>query len=282
MNWFILTLISAITLSIATLLQRVLMKEEKSDPIAYSIVFQLMCATLVVIFAFFNGFILPPIGNLIPNLILEAILYAGSILYLFKALKTIQVAQVTILSSTSAFWSIIASVIFLGESFNLTQVIGSILIFSAVVFVSQNNLNLSFRKGSIYALGSAFCFGVALVNDRFILQSSDAFSYLAIAFLLPGILLAAIKPKALIKAKVFLESKKLKRMSLLAVFYSASSTSTYLAFQAGGKASQIASLSKSSIIITIFLAAMFLGERSDLKRKLISAFIVIVGVLLLK
>lgn len=282
MNWFILTLISIVTLSVANLLQRVLMKEEKSDPIAYSIVFQITCAVLVAIFAFGKGFVIPPINNLAPNFILEAVLYAGSILFLFKALKTTQVSQVAIISTTSAFWSIIAGVIFLGESLTLTQIIGSILIFSAVVFVSQSNINSSFRKGSLYALGSAFCFGVALVNDRFILQSSDAFSYLAIAFLLPGVLLTIIKPKALIKSRVFLEYKKLKRMSLLAIFYSGSALTTYLAFQAGGTASQIAPLSKSSIIITIFLAAMFLGERSNLARKLVSAFIVIVGVLLLR
>lgn len=281
MNWFIFTLISVVTLSVANLLQRVLMKKEDSDPIAYSIVFQLMCAALVAIFAFGNGFELPPIKNLIPNLILETIFYAGSILFLFKGLKTVQVSQATILSSTSIFWAIIGGVLFLGESFNIVKVVGSFLILGAIAFVSQDNFKISFQKGNMYVLIASFCFGIALVNDRYILQYSDALSYLSIAFLLPGILLAAIKPKALIKAKVFLESKKLKTMGLLAIFYSAAALTTYLAFQAGGKASQVAPIGQSKTILTILLAAMFLGERAELTRKLISAFIVIVGVLLL-
>jgi len=282
MNWFTLTIISVITLSVATLLQKILIKEDKSDPIAYSIVFQLMCAVLVAIFAINKGFTLPAVKNLAPYFILEAVLYAGSIVFFFKALKTTEVSQVTILSATSAFWAIVGGILFLGESFSLVKVVGSIIIFGSVVLASGKNFKISFGKSNIYILVSSFCFGLGLVNDRFILQSSDPLSYLAIAFFLPGIFLAIISPRSLQKVKVFFNRRKLINMFLLAVFYSISALATYLAFKAGGNASQVVPVTKSQIILTVILAAIFLGERDDLLRKLVGAFTVIVGVLMLR
>ncbi len=92
MVWFFYAIISIITISFASLFQKVLMKDEESDPVSYSIVFQLLGALMAGAFAFFKGFEMLPIKAYPFNFLLEAILYAFGILLTFKALKTIEVS----------------------------------------------------------------------------------------------------------------------------------------------------------------------------------------------
>ena len=51
MTWQVLTSISILTTSAATLLQRVLTKKESSDPYAYSVLFQLLIGLGILFFA---------------------------------------------------------------------------------------------------------------------------------------------------------------------------------------------------------------------------------------
>ncbi|OGM59560.1 hypothetical protein A3A75_05935 [Candidatus Woesebacteria bacterium RIFCSPLOWO2_01_FULL_39_10] len=61
MSWFVLALIAIGTTSITTLIARVLMREEESNPIASAIVFQFMLCVFVAIFTFSLGkFAWPP------------------------------------------------------------------------------------------------------------------------------------------------------------------------------------------------------------------------------
>lgn len=285
MNWFILALISITTVSISSLLQKVLMKDEKSDPFVYGFFFQLFCSILIFIFAFSKGFVMPPITNLGLNFFFEAILYAGFTIFLFKALKLIEASEVTILTTTSAFWTILVALLFLGESFSMIKLLGVLLILIAVIFVNQREKQLSFHfnKGSLYALLAALCFGLAFANDAYILQHKvDAVSYTAIAFLLPSIVIVLARPSILSNIKSFLKPALITKVGLLGLFYSISAITAYLAYQAGGNASQLAPISQSRVVLTVILAAFFLNERSHLLKKLFAAILVSIGVLLLR
>lgn len=260
------------------------MREDKSDPFTYGLVFQLVCAILVFLFAFWRGFVMPPVKELGFNLFLEAILYAGSIIFLFKALKLMEASEVTILTATSALWTIVFSLLFLDESFSVTKLIGVIIVLGSVVFVTQKEMRLSFHfnQGSLYALLAAFCFGVAFVNDAYILKRSDAISYTAIAFFLPSLVILLIKPATISKIHIFLKPVLIVKMGLLGVFYSTSAITIYLSYQAGGNASQLAPIGLSRIVLTVVLAALVLNERAHLRKKIVAAVLVSIGILLFR
>src|SRR3989338_9076161 len=97
MSWLTLSIISVVTLAAANLLQRILMKDEASNAVAYSLVFQLTCALLVGLFALTQGFVLPPIQKLSLNFTLTTILYAAGSLLLFRALQTTEASKTTVL-----------------------------------------------------------------------------------------------------------------------------------------------------------------------------------------
>lgn len=282
MTWFLLSIISITAIAIANLFQRILMKDETSNVVAYSLVFELMGASLIGLFAFAQGFIMPPIQELWLNFGLMTILYASGTILLFKALRTTEASKAIILRSSSAFWTIIVALTFLGESFNPVKVLGIGLILGGIVLVSLRKEAARFNKGDLYVLGSALCFGVAFANDTFILRQSDALSYTALAFLLPGLLILAMKPGAIKDTRLFLKPYVLLRMTILVFFSSIATITAYLAYQQGGAASQLAAITQSAVILTVILAAIFLRERSHLPRKFIAAVIATAGVLLIR
>jgi drug/metabolite transporter (DMT)-like permease len=258
------------------------MRDEKSNVVAYSLMFQLICAILIGLFAFARGFVMPSIEELWFNFVLITVLYAVGTLFLFKALQNIEASESVIITSSRALWTIAVALIFLGESFDLVKTIGVILILGSIVLVSLKREVIRFNKGILYALSSAFCYGVAFANDTFILRQSDALSYATLAFLFPGLFTLAIKPRILTEMKTLLNKPVLSRMVLLGLFYSTSAVTIYLAYQRGGTASQLAPISQSVVILTFLLAAIFLSERSQLLRKFAGAITATIGVLLLR
>lgn len=281
MNWLLLSIISVIALAVSNLLQRVLMREEKSNVFAYSLAFLLTCAALVGLFAFVRGFVMPPIQELWFNFVLSTVLYAAGTLFLFRALQNIGASEAAILTSSRALWTIVVALIFLGESFDLLKTLGVVLIIGSITLVSLKKGAVRFNKGTLYALGSAFCYGVAFANDTFILRQSDALSYLTLAFLFTGLIILAMNPRVIKELKTHLNPLVLSKMVLLSLFYSTSGIAIYLAYQQGGTASQLAPINQSVVILTVLFAAIFLGERSQLMRKFAGAIMALAGILLL-
>jgi uncharacterized membrane protein len=67
-----------------------------------------------------------------------------------------------------------------------------------------------------------------------------------------------------------------------AIFYTVAVLTVYGAYQIGRNAAQISSLTQTSTILIVILAAVFLNEKDRLPRKFIAAVLSIIGVVLLK
>lgn len=282
MNWLTYSLISLTLLSISNVLQRVLMKDDKSDAYAYSFVFQMLAAFIIFLFSLIEGFRLPPVAVQPFNYMLMGVLYGLGTVFIFQALRHLESAEVTIITAVRAFVTIVAAVFFLREPFTLVNLAGALLIFSAVVLVTFKKEKFKFNTGVWYSLGMALCYGLAVVNDRFLLTSAvDTVSYVSISFLFPGLFIFAIKPNVLKKLDTFFQPKVFKPMLIMSLLYSLAAISYFTAFAKGATASQAAPIQQSSVILTVLLAAVFLGERGGLAKKLVGAVLVFIGVLLL-
>ena len=282
MDWFTLALISMVSLSLANIFQRVLMKDNNSDPFAYGIVFQFLAAIFIGIFAVINGFVMPPLKEVGIYLLFTGILYAGFVLFILKAYQTSQASEVTLVMTSRVIWTVLGAVLLLGETLTITKLIGISIIIGAIIFVFYEGKKIKYSKGIQYALLAAACFGLGFVNDAFILQKAEAISYTAIAFALPGIMLLLYKPSAILKLKAFANMKLLGKMMLLSIFQSTAALTIYFAYQKGGDASQLGPMGLSVVILTIILAAIFLGERNNVIKKVIAAILVMIGVYLLR
>ncbi len=191
MPWLIYTVISIIAASLIAILQRVSMKDENSDPLPYAIALQFSGALICLAFAFIKGFEMPPIKEYPLNFFLEAMLYAFGSLFSFKALKLIEASEGTVILSFGNVVTIAASAVFLKESLTPQGLLGVALIIISIILVSKLK-GFSVNKGVFYALIAAMFYGLAVVNDAYLLKFSDPTSYTAIAFLLPGLLLSLL------------------------------------------------------------------------------------------
>lgn len=282
MSWFSYTLLAVASFSVFYIFTRVFLREKSSDAISYAIVFNFVCAIIISAVSLKSGFVLPDIKEYYLNFALMAVVYTASQVLVFKASKTIGASDLTIFSSTRVLWTIGTALIFLGESFNVSKIIGTILILFSVVYVSLKKKGISLNKGHLYALAAAMCLGVGFVNDSYILRQADAISYGALAFILPAILTAVVFPSSTLKLSRYLNFGLLLKIFLLGIFYSVGLVASYTAYKSGGDASQIVPIGQSVVIITVILSALFLGERDNLLKKLVAAILVSIGVLLLR
>jgi drug/metabolite transporter (DMT)-like permease len=281
LNWQLLVFISVVTNSVSVLLQKIILKDDKTDSVAFSIVFQIFTGLLILIYSLVRGFSVPDLIPLLPNLVLMTILYGAGNIFIFKALKTSEASQFTIIFATRTIWSIVAAIIFLGEGFTIKQLIGTGLILSSIVLVAWKD-KLRLGKGSLLSLGAAAFFGLAFANDALIVRNFDVPSYMAIAFIVPALAVWAIFPQSTEKMKPMFNKEFLKKLGILGVFYAISALTIFFAYQIGRNAVQIAPLNQTSMILTVILAIIFLKEKSQLTRKLVGVILSFIGILLLR
>lgn len=280
MIWYIFALISVLSISVANIYQRVVMKERESDPLGSAIVFQFLLAAITGVFALWKGFVAPPIYLFPFNFVISAVFYAGGTLALFYAAKRIEASEITIISSLGMIVTILVAIIFLHESFTFIQGIGTIMILLSVFFV-QNKIGISANKGTFFAALGTSLYAVAVVSDTYILKRYDAISYAPVMSVLPGIVLLIIQPRVIYRIKNILSAAYLKNMFLYGFFYGIQSVTYYLALSLGANASRMAPISRSQIILTVILGAIVLHERKHIVIKLLGAVIVTFGILLL-
>lgn len=257
------------------------MKDDKSDPVAYSIVTTLLSGVISLAVAIFIGFQLPPLDiNLIFYLVVSVLWGLGIILY-FKAFQLLESSEVVILGSFRSLITIAVSIVFLSAAFTGQMLLGTILILGSIFLITNLKEGLKFNKGVLYAFAMAFFCGLAVVFDSVNLKNIDPISYLAIINFLIGILILLAFPKKIKQIKIFKDRTFLKKILLLCVFNTAQAVAYYFALSIG-PAAQIAPIGQSQIIITIILGALILRERDHLARKIIAGILVMIGVLLLK
>lgn len=283
MSWQIAIAISVVLSSVSTILQRVLLRENKSDPIAYSALFQIICG--VIIFAF--GFFTSPIGlpnnlwGLLPNLALMLGVYSLGNVLVFKALKAGEVSTFTIIFALRALVTVFVSSLILGEVFRVNQLIGGGLIITAIVLVNLKRASLKFSRADRFALGAAVCFGLANTNDRILLGSFELYTYVSLAFIAPGIFLFLVRPQKIIQTSAIIFSPIIKSIAIRSLIFSVSAVTYFIALgSAASSSSQIAVVGLTSVVLTVVLSAIFLKERENFAIKGVALALTFIGTLL--
>jgi len=284
MSWLLLAFLSALFYSLSTIFQKKLMNNEDSDPIAFTIIFQFTVTLMLILVFILEGISFPNISHIWPNLLINGVLIALGSLSMFKALKYAEASEYTILSTSSTFINLIVATLFLHETLTLYKIIGTLLIaFSIVLVTNKQKLNLSqLHKGHLYSLLSALGFGAAFSNESYIVGQIGVLQNLIIGFFLPGLIILLIKPRSLRYATKLLTKKSLLKIVIFSILYLLGAITIFAAYTNGGDAGKIYGISNSSVIVTVILAAIFLGEKDKPFRKILATLTAFVGVMLLR
>jgi uncharacterized membrane protein len=281
MNWQVLILLSVFTYSVSVLLQRILLKQDKSDPVAFSIVFQLITALFIGGFGVVTHQMqFPDIIPFIPGLVFMTFCYSMGNFFLFSSLKKVEASKFTIIFATRAFFTVIASTIFLREALNISQWFGAVLVFAGVILVSGNIRRFALDREEWYALLAAVFFGLAVTNDRFILKTFPTFPYVFIGFVTPAIGIALMRIRSVMSVPVLFHRATVWKMIILCAVYAVSAMTFFFGLQAAPNSSQVITINLTSVIVIVLLSIVFLKERAQWVRKIIGAALSFVGLLL--
>jgi len=282
MSWQILIGVSVFLYSISVLLQRILLKNEKSEPISFSIFFQFGVAliTAVLVLAVKGKLALPNLSNISWSVLVMTLLYAFANISIFKSLKEIEASRFTVIFSSKTLFAVLGASLVFNENLNVTQWIGALIIILGVVVVSIKNVKLKLGRGDLLAFVAAIFFGLANTNDRFLVKFFDPYSYVVIGFLLPGFLIAILNPGKISKLRIYLNKSMIYKMILLCTIYGLSAVAFFAALQIAPNSSQVFAINAFTGVLTVVFAIIFLKEKDYLSRKILGAILSLIGLLL--
>jgi len=280
-SWQFFIVISVITLSFATILQRILLKNNKTDGVTYSIFFQLLAGIVITIFALIHGFKMPNLLAYLPNVIAMVFLYGFANVCIFKSLSLIEASEFTVLFTTRALWTILGSVVFLGEHFSYVQIVGTALVLGGVIVVSITKKKFKTNKGLFFALIAGLFFGLAFTNDAYLVRHFDVLSYESIAFLLPTVGMLLVYPKTVTKLKELVLPGVFWKLLIFSTLWGTAAVTVFQAYQIGRNAAQLSVLAQTSTILTVVLSILILKETSNLWKKVLGSILAFIGVILI-
>ncbi len=284
MSWFLLAILSVLFYSLATVVQRGLMKDEDNDPVVFMVLFQFLVTAVIAIYFIASRTPFPNISQVWPNLLLNGFLISIASLCMFKSLKLIDVADFTIIGASSTFWGLLTASVFLKESVTIEKIIGTILVTIGIItlVIKKKGFGFNFNLGHLYSLISASAFGIAFTNEVFLVGKIGVMQNLLIGFFLPGLIVLVLFPKSIVKMRSILVPLKLGRILLFSLLYLSGAIAIFAAYSYGGEASKIYPIGKAEVIITTILGVIFLKEYDHPIRKILAVLTTFAGVLLLR
>lgn len=281
MTWQLFTLISVVSLSVSVILQRLLIHKDKTDPIAYVIVFQGIVGVILMVPAVLAGFNLAGISAVALPALVSIILFGlGHIVYA-KTLQHVEASAFSVLFATQAIWTMLLGFILLHESLTALQLLGSLLIFASVGVLAHKLSRVFRERGTMLGLLTGLMFGIAVYAWSYVGRHVDPLSWAAISFVGTTLVVLVLRPRSVRKMKPFLRTKVLWKMLALGATYALGSLTMLLAYKYGSFAI-VSPLRQTSIILTVLLALLLLpAERNHIRRKLIAAVVCTIGVILI-
>ncbi|MCA9495657.1 MAG: EamA family transporter [Nanoarchaeota archaeon] len=278
-SWLIFSIISAFCESIKSILHRKVMITQ--DPYAYALFENIFAA---IIFLFFIN------RSFFPNeFIAWFIVLISSLLWLSLSIiaqfsyKYTKVSIQEPLKQTRIIWVFLFGIIFLSEVASLNKFLGTLLIIIGLVYLSyekKNKFGSLNNKGVLFTLLTAFLFAIVTIVDKYALNYFNAETYGFLVYLFPGIALIIIN-----KSKKNSNILSLIKNFWLIILIVALSSFGFYYFKL--KALELADASlvfpiiRSATILTVLGGIIFLNEKENIVKKIISSLIVFVGILLL-
>jgi transporter family protein len=278
MPWQLLVLVSAFFAAVTTVLQRVFLKDKKTDSVAFAGVYQLLCAVILGTIGVATGnFVITDLSMVWPNVMLSGFLYALGTMFIFLGLKSGEASKFTVIFSSRTLFTILAAFLFLGETMGGNQLIGVFLIIGSILIISFTPDSMSFDKDERYALFAAIAFGLATVNDKFVIGQMNFFWFLFLGFVLPGVFIFFMRPVSIQKVKALLHYRMMRGITIISLIYCIGTLAFYTALSYA-KSSEVASLGITSVVFAEILALVFLGERNNIAFKVVGTIVAVVGV----
>lgn len=281
MSWQMYTAISVIGLSVSVILQRVLLHKHKTDPVAYSVVFQLYVAAILLVASVVAGFSLAGIGDVWLVATICIVLYGvGNIVYSLT-LQRVEASAFSMLFATHAVWVMALGILLFNESLTMMQLLGSVLLFISIAILAKNIGSIFKEKGTLLGLLTGLLYGLAVTSWTYVGREVNTLSWAAVSFAGSALVSFLVQPQSYKKMLPLFKGVVASKIIVLAIFYAVGSTAMLFAYKYGSL-TIVSPLRQTGIIVTTLLAlAVLESERVNIPKKIAAAVISSIGVVLI-
>lgn len=282
MNWVLFAITSVFFNSLATILQKSHATKKLNHTVISGSLYQIVSGITIFVFAFLTSQIALKYTqkSLLLTVIALSFFVVGTWAY-FKAMYLINASVLTVILTLRAVITTIIAVIFLGETIHINQLVGMILILSAIL-IMQNfkkiKLNL---EGTLLGVLASFIFGIGNVLERVILKEMNLYLYIVPAFIVPGVLLFIYQTSRLNGKKITLTKVTTGHILTVGTISALSGILSMYAIIQAPSAGHFAFVSQTRVIMVAIFAYIFLQERGNTKKRIFAAFLCTLGLLLL-
>lgn len=279
-NWLLYVLFYLVLATMFTQFYKIATKTLKKAG-ALTILLQMIAGLTVLILCPLFEFKFPTDVKIYIMLGLSIIFYAISDRINTTVRSGIEASTFSMLKQLSTTFMIFAGLIFFKEEFILTKFIGAMLIIFSNVLIFYRKGKFEFNKYILLGVLANITFTIALFLDVNISEGFNLPIYVALTLIIPALLIMIferIKPSEI---KNELVNGNKKSIFITALSWGIMIVSQLRAYQLGN-VTIVAPLCALTVILNVIVGYLFLNEKDNLLRKIISAIIIIISIILIK
>lgn len=278
--WFLFVLLYIILAVIFTQFYKITTKSSK-NPGALTVILQVLSGIVALLLCPFFKFSFPTDWRIYLFLGIACCFYAISDRINTTVRGGIEASTFSIIKQLSTVFMIIAGLLFFKEKFVLKKIIGAILILLSNVIIFYKKGNQKFNKYILLAILANMAFSIALFLDVNISEKFNLGFYVAITLIVPALLIILFERIKISNILSEFKSGNKKSILITGISWSTMIIVQLIAYQLGD-VTTVAPLCALTVIGNVIVGYLFLGERDNLLKKVIAAFLVIISVILIK
>ncbi len=279
-NWLLYVLLYLVLATAFTQFYKVATKTLKRTG-ALTVLLQMLAGLTALILCPFFEFKFPTEASFYIMLGIAIIFYAISDRINTTVRSGIEASTFSMLKQLSTTFMIFAGLIFFKEEFILTKFIGAMLIIFSNILIFYKKGKFEFNKYILLGILANITYTIALFLDVNISDNFNLPFYVALTLIIPALLIMIferIKPSEI---KNELVNGNKKAIFITAISWGVMIVSQLRAYQLGN-VTVVAPLCALTVILNVIVGYLFLNEKDNLLRKIISAILIIISVILIK
>lgn len=218
---------------------------------------------------------------------LAGLLFALGNIAAFKANTKVEASQFAIITRFRVIVIVAASWFFLGDTLTPLQILGASIVFGSSLFAvwltrqkkKKNKSRIGFY--TMIAVLSAVFMGLAIVNEKYILNSVTLATYVVIGWGLQAFFMTLLANRQLARVPKLISDGSIKTILLLGGLRTVAGFCFINALQLSDNASLIGSIAALQVILVVIGGYIFLNEKKYGVQKFVAASAAFIGVILL-
>lgn len=277
MSWIFIALLAGLCSNASNFFSRFILKEGGDDTNLFAWYFEFVRVIVFAVLVFFDYRLIISFTNILMLLGMGLTEFI-SVYFYMKMHAYSHLSISTIISRTRLIWVPIIAFILLREQLHPITYLGIGILFLGLI-IATSPKHLTMDKGQIFAHIASFMIAVNIVQTKMNTPFASN-SVLVLIMALPAtIFFPLLLKKPVKRMKKFF--RKNIRAKILSAIANVGAIYLFTVAVRVGPASIVTALYQSAMVLAVLAGIFILGEKQDIKRKLLGSAITLIGVIIL-